>query len=146
MRQHMYLLIASWCQDALTSCLDRRKELGRYCWLKHVLLGFRVRIKLGRNHVALSAYSADEPSGRWVFQFAAQIVDVDIDNVCRLCGFEVPNRLKQFNPGNALAAIQQEMFEQREFLVGEHNLLAVVTRLVFHSIQFEVPGAQNESR
>ena len=52
----------------------------------------------------------------------------------------------KLNPRNALAAVQQQMFEQCKFLVREHDQARAPARRVVQPVQFQISGTQPQPR
>ena len=84
--------------------------------------------------------------GRRVLQLAAQVIHVDVHDVGGLRRLQVPDRVEQFDPRHALAAIQHQVLEQRKFLVGEHNRLPAAAGGVVQPVQLQIAGAQLQAR
>ena len=106
----------------------------------------KARSRLGRHHVALPAHGPDQVPGRRVLELAAQVVHVDVHDVGGLRRLHVPDRIQQFHPRDALAAVEHQVLEQGEFLVGEHDRLARAAGRMVQTVQFQVAGAQLQPR
>jgi hypothetical protein len=58
-------------------------------------------------------YRAQQKARGRVFEFATQVVDINIDDVGGLGRLHVPYGVEQLNPGDALAAIQHQVDPDR---------------------------------
>ncbi len=81
---------------------------------------------------------------RRIGKLAAKIVHIYVHNVCGLCRLRVPHCFEKLHARNAVAAIEQQMFKQREFLVGDAQSSSATAHRMIETAQFEVAGTQHE--
>jgi hypothetical protein len=74
---------------------------------------------------------------------AAQVIDVDIDDIRPRLGGHLPDLGEQLTAGDALATMHQEIFEQRKFLRGKANGPAGAGDLVLDAMQFKIAMAKH---
>ena len=95
--------------------------------------------------VANASNRLDElaPSGLDAVELAANVIDVDIDDVGSGLGFELPDVGKQFTAGDALTTAEHEVLEEGKLLGGEGDLPAAALDEMIDSVEFEVAGAKD---
>ena len=74
-------------------------------------------------------------------ELAAQIVDIDVDDVGGLRRLQIPHRIEHLDPRDTLAAVQKQVLEQGKFLVGENDQSASAPRRVVQPVQLKIAGA-----
>ena len=85
----------------------------------------------------------DEFGGKRIVDLSAQVTHVDIDDVGHPLEALVPHVIEYHGPREYTAGRAQEIFEQRVFLRGEVDPVAVAPHLLGQSIQLEIAYAQN---
>ena len=94
---------------------------------------FHIELEAGRAHVD------DEAAAVAGIELAAQIADMDVDDVGLRQEFVVPDILKQHGAGDDLSGPAHEIFEQLELARQQIDTLAVAARLALDEIEFERP-------
>ena len=82
-------------------------------------------------------------SGLGAVELAANIVDVDIDDVGSGLGFELPDVDKQLTAGDALTTAEHEVLEEGKLLGSEGDLPAAALDEMIDPVEFEVAGAKD---
>jgi hypothetical protein len=90
----------------------------------------------GLDELAVSRSSA-------AIEFAADIVDIDVDDVGAGIGLELPDVGEQFGAGDVLAAAEHEVLEEGEFFGGEAYFAAAARDLMVDAVEFEVATAKD---
>src|SRR5579862_9666054 len=160
----------SWCRRSLPKlcadgCARRKKKRKRWTTWRHSFLSVGLRdaalcwaatgLRPGwsrsrlafRGHVVpLAAPGPDQLSRRRIVQLAAEVVHVDVDDVGGLCRLHLPHRVEQLHARHAVAAMQHEVLEQSELLVGQFECMSGAARRMLQPADFEVAGVQGEAR
>src|SRR5579863_724264 len=78
----------------------------------------------------------EAPDARRI-ELAAQVADLDVDDVGLRHEFEIPHVLEQHRPGHDLAGATHEVFQQGEFPRQEIDELAVAARGPLDEVHFQ---------
>src|ERR1035437_1025264 len=97
-----------------------------------------VELSVGRHHVALPAHCANQLSGGWVLELAAQVIDINIDDICGLRGLQIPYRVQQLYPRHAETAVEHQVLQQGKLLVGEYDRAPRSMCGMLQAVQFQV--------
>src|SRR5271165_1918227 len=75
-------------------------------------------------HVADAAHGLDHFFGPLVVDFAAQVADVDVDDIGEAVVIHIPDVLDDHSAAEGAAAVAHQVFEDAEFLGSELDILA----------------------
>src|SRR5260370_37521113 len=88
--------------------------------------------------IANAANRSNQSPAVSIIDLATQIIDVYVHYVCRRFRIELPNLLDDGRPGNGLALMAHQEFQQGEFLGAEADRVTSAADDVADAIEFEI--------
>src|SRR5258708_26866323 len=103
-------------------------------------------LAVSANLVAEAANRSNESTVVTGIDLAAEIVDVNVDDVRHSVKIELPDLLDDGGAGNRLAFMAHQEFQQSEFLRAEINVVTSAPHGMTDAIDFEVLNLENRAR
>ena len=93
-------------------------------------------------HVSDSAHGVDHFYRKFVVDFAAQMADIDVDDIGQAIVIDIPNMLDDHGAAEWSAAVAHHVLEDAEFLWRELDVIVAARHLTSDAIQAEIAYLQ----